>query len=87
VPEHPELSAFPPETHTPSSAAPDARPEWTSPLPDRLPRPTYAPAALAFGIVLILWGFVTTWIISLVGMALFAVALAIWIREVQHADG
>jgi uncharacterized membrane protein len=42
---------------------------------------------LAFGIVLILWGFVTTWIISLVGMALFAVALAIWIREVQHADG
>lgn len=87
MPEQPEPHTSPPTSNAPSSSAPDSRPGWTTPLPDRLPRPTYAPAALALGIVFFLWGFVTTWIVGLVGFALIAVALAVWIKEVQRADG
>jgi hypothetical protein len=61
-----------------------ARPDWL-PLPTaRLPRPTYAPAGMAMGTVLIFWGFITSWIILFVGSGLFAVMLACWIIEIRH---
>jgi hypothetical protein len=49
-----------------------------------LPQPTYWPAVLAFGIVLLVWGIVTTWMISGIGAILIALALAGWIGELRH---
>jgi hypothetical protein len=60
------------------------RPGWHSPRPQAIPRPTYCPAVMALGIVFLLWGVVTTFWISGVGMVLFALALAMWIRELRH---
>jgi len=69
---------------------PDLPPElspdetWNDARPARLPRPTWWPAALAFGITLLAWGIVTSWMISAVGLVIFIVALGGWIREIIH---
>jgi hypothetical protein len=39
---------------------------------------------LALGITFLVWGLVTSLIITGVGVALFAVALAGWIRDIRH---
>jgi hypothetical protein len=39
---------------------------------------------LALAITLLVWGLVTSLIITGVGLALFAVAMAGWIRDVRH---
>jgi hypothetical protein len=55
------------------------------PLPhERLPRPTYFPAGLAMGTTFIFWGLITSLVILLVGVGLFAAALAGWITEIRH---
>ena len=57
-------------------------PSW-EPLPhDRLPRPTFFPAGLAMGITFILWGLITSWVVLVVGIGLFAASLAGWIYEI-----
>ncbi len=61
---------------------PPAKPGW-EPLPHkRLPRPTYFPAGLAMGTTFIFWGFITSWVISVVGVGLFTASLVGWIREI-----
>lgn len=65
----------------PENQLPDG---WSRPLPERVARPTYWPATLAFGATLTLWGPVTTYLISAVGIALSALALVGWIAEVRH---
>jgi len=49
-----------------------------------LPAPTVWPAALALGITFLVWGLVTSLIITAAGGLLFAVALAGWIRDIRH---
>lgn len=49
-----------------------------------LPRPTYWPAVLAFGITLLAFGFVTTFYISLVGVLVIFLAIGGWIGELLH---
>lgn len=67
------------------SAAPrETREGWVPPRPARVPRDTYAPAAAALGITFVFWGVVTTPIISVVGVVVFGLALAAWIREARH---
>ena len=46
------------------------------------PRPTYAPAALSMGVVMLAWGILTHWTISLIGAGLFAWALGSWMDEI-----
>lgn len=58
--------------------------DWTTPPVEPLPRPTYMPLVMAIGITCILWGIVTSVVISEVGVILFVVALAGWIRELRH---
>jgi len=58
--------------------------EWTEPIPATLPSPTYWPAVLALGLVLLLWGVVTTAAISVVGLIVSLIALAGWIGDVRH---
>jgi len=55
------------------------------PLPhEQLPRPTYFPAGLAMGTTFIFWSLITSWVILLVGVILFAAALAGWLTEIRH---
>jgi hypothetical protein len=61
-----------------------AHADWLPLPPERLPRPTYSPAGMAMGTALIFWGFITSWIILLVGGGLFAVMLTYWIVEIRH---
>jgi membrane-bound ClpP family serine protease len=60
---------------------------WSSPLPEKLPRPTYTPFILALGIVLISFGLLTTLAISIVGLIVFIIGLVGWIGEWEHAEG
>jgi hypothetical protein len=57
---------------------------WGEPRPQNIPRPTYSPAVMALAIVCLLWGIVTTYLISLLGAVLFGIALAGWIGELRH---
>ncbi len=69
---------------TAATTAKDGPADWPVPLPVRLPRPTYWPAVLAVGVVLVAWGVVTSWPISAVGAAAGALALGGWIQELRH---
>lgn len=52
--------------------------------PETLPKPTYWPFFLAMGLNFIFWGILTTWIIGLAGLLIFAVALTCWINLLRH---
>jgi hypothetical protein len=56
---------------------------WSSPMPDRLPVPTYAPAVMALGIVIFAMGLATTWYVCVIGASVFAVAAWRWTGELQ----
>lgn len=61
-------------------------PGWSRPKPDHIPRPTYWPAVAAAGVTCLLWGLVTTWFISLVGLVALVLALAGWIGELTRGE-
>ncbi len=61
-----------------------SRENWSTPKPAKVPRPTYWPAVMALATILTLWGIVTSPVISLVGLILFAGALTGWIWELFH---
>jgi hypothetical protein len=68
----------------PDEQSPIARAKW-EPLPaEHLPRPTYFPAGLAMGIAFLFWGLITSWVVLVVGLALFIAALAGWITEIRY---
>ncbi len=58
---------------------------------DPVPRPTYAPIALAMGIAMSTWGLMALslninamWFMSIAGIALSTWALKSWIGEIVH---
>jgi len=58
-------------------------PQGWHPLPrERLPRPNFFPAGLAMGTTFMFWGLITSWVIIVVGIALFTASLAGWIYEI-----
>ncbi len=54
---------------------------WAEALPEKIPLPTYAPLFLALGIIFLLFGIVTRYIFSAVGVVLMVWSLAKWIGE------
>lgn len=60
------------------------QPGWNAPHLRKLAAPTYAPAMTAFGIVFIALGAVTMWIVSVIGVLIFALAMTKWIGELLH---
>ena len=64
------------------SSRPD-RTGWHKPLPEKLPEPTAWPVVLAFGACLMAWGIVTSWIISAVGLIVFAAGVGGWIARMR----
>jgi sensor domain CHASE-containing protein len=61
-----------------------SRPGWTRVPGEEIPEPTFWPAALALGTVLLFWGSVTSWIVAAVGLILLAVSVAGWLGEMRH---
>ncbi len=59
-------------------------PGWSRPLPEHVPEPTVTPATVAFGASLLLWGVVTSPIISGAGFIVFAAGLTRWIQLIRH---
>jgi hypothetical protein len=55
---------------------------WHPLPPERLPRPNFFPAGLAMGTTFMFWGLITSWVIIVVGIALFTASLAGWIYEI-----
>ena len=62
----------------------DLPPGWSRARPEHIPRPTYWPAVLAFGLTFALWGLITTWIISVVGIVQVAISVAGWIGDLRN---
>lgn len=82
IPASDEIQARPfrPELHRPPRPAPD----WEDSKPAQLPKPTYAPATLAFGVTLAAAGVVTSFWVSLAGLILFILGLSNWIGALLH---
>jgi hypothetical protein len=70
------------ETYKP--APPELPPGWSVPQPETLPEPCIWPATLALGITFLVWGLVTSLVITGVGILVFGVALGGWIRDIRH---
>ena len=68
----------------PDEQSPIVDPKWELLPAEHLPRPTYFPAGLAMGIAFLFWGLITSWVIIVVGLALFAASLAGWITEIRY---
>jgi hypothetical protein len=81
--QEPEKDAVPASASS-DSVSNTARPGWRPPLPETLPKPTVQPAVLAFGACLLALGVVTSWIISGVGIVMFAIGIAGWIAEMRR---
>jgi len=59
---------------------------WSSPVPDRLPPPTYAPVFVALGVTFLLFGVVSSYIFSAAGAILIVVSAAKWVEELMHGE-
>lgn len=57
---------------------------WNEPKPAKLPVPTFAPAIMAFGIIMFAMGLATIWYVCAVGSVIFAVAAWRWVGELQE---
>lgn len=60
---------------------------WHTPKPEVIPSPTYWPVVLAFGVTLMGFGVLTSYLISLVGLVLFVLAMSKWIGELCREQG
>jgi hypothetical protein len=80
----PAIASQAPQQEPPSAASATLPKGWHAPRPGKIPHPTYAPATVALGIAGLLWGLVTTPIISLIGAVLFGIGLASWIGDLRH---
>jgi hypothetical protein len=58
--------------------------EYVKAKPEILPKPTYMPFVLAFSILLLGWGLLSTWIISVAGLIGICISLYGWIKELLH---
>lgn len=68
-----------------SEAIQNAAPESAEPAAteEAAPRPTYAPATMALGVMMLLWGVTTMWIMSVAGLGVMICSLWIWMNEIR----
>ncbi len=60
---------------------------WSEPQPTSIPAPTWVPAAMAFGIVMVTLGIVTRWFFVPVGAIIILGASWHWIEELLGEKG
>ncbi|QDU49148.1 hypothetical protein [Gimesia panareensis] len=56
----------------------------TTETPEPEMRPTYAPAALAMGIMFAFWGILTHWSMSVIGGLMMVGAIWAWMHEIRN---
>lgn len=56
--------------------------EWAEAQAQKAPQPSYAPFLLALGITMTFWGLATSPVMSASGLAIFAWAMWMWIRDI-----
>lgn len=61
--------------------------EYVKARPEVLPKPTYMPFVFAFSLLLLGWGLLATWIISVAGVIGICISLYGWIKELLHEQG
>ncbi len=83
-PESKEPESAKPAAKEPESAKPEARDDWGDPRPALIPQPSFWPMGLAFGTTLLFWGFITSMVLILVGLAVVITSLTGWIGEMRH---
>lgn len=57
--------------------------DGNKPAPERLPSPTYAPVLMAAGILCLVWGVVTSWLLFVAGIGIVAGAAVRWARDMS----
>ena len=53
------------------------------PDPEIIPQPSIWPIALAFGVLLIFWGLIASFGLTMAGIIVFGVSLAGWIADLK----
>jgi hypothetical protein len=79
MPNNPEMS----ESARHNNGEPSSE-GWSKPHGMHIPEPTYMPVVMAIGIICMLWGIVTTYLITLVGVVFFVISIWGWIGELRH---
>jgi hypothetical protein len=69
-----------------STERPLSKEDWSAARPESIPRPTFWPAGLAFGITFLMLGLITSVVVIAVGLAVLVVSLAGWIGELRHEE-
>jgi hypothetical protein len=54
---------------------------WGTPLPQKIPSPTYAPAFLALGITFLFFGVLSSYVFSAAGLVVMIVSISKWVGE------
>ena len=71
-----------PETNRPETN----RNDWVAPPEQKIPQPTYAPAAMALGVAFVFFGIVTSYLFCAAGAVIMALALTRWIGAMANGD-
>lgn len=58
--------------------------QWDLAKPQELPKPTYFPFLLAFFLMLLAWGLISLWVISIAGIIGICISLAGWINDMLY---
>lgn len=58
--------------------------ELSSAVPEKLPESTFWPITLAFGVVFFFWGFITSLILTGMGIITIGFSVAGWIGDMNH---
>ena len=58
--------------------------DWSDARPETIPRPSFWPAGLAFGLTFSIWGLITSLVLVLVGLAVVTASLGGWIGEMRR---
>jgi hypothetical protein len=61
--------------------------EYVKARPEDLPKPTYVPFLFAFSLLLLGWGLIATWIISVAGIIGMGISIYAWIKELLYEHG
>ncbi len=53
--------------------------------PDEIPEPTFWPIFLAFGVLLLFWGLITSFIMTAVGIVIVGFSVSGWVSDLNHS--